>query len=182
MITAEPAIPVDGATPHPKDYRWNAAAIITDMGSFNTGMNFISTTAVLPGLIIALGGSEIHVGLASGLISGSWLLPQLLIAGIVARLPRKQPFMARAAWITRPILVVLALIILFFGQSQPGLVLVAILVGMSLFFVADAVVSVPWFDVIARGIPGTRRGRVMGSAQVLGGLGGTWRGLPCVLS
>ncbi len=169
-------MPTDNTVP-PTDYHWNAGALIVDMASFNVGMSFISSTAVLPALITALGGSEVTVGLGSGLISGAWLLPQLLIAGIVARLPRKQPFMARTAWLTRPILLVLALIILLLGEAQPGIALAAVLASTSIFFVFDAVVSVPWFDLIARAIPSTRRGRVLGSAQVVGGIGGILAGV-----
>jgi MFS family permease len=177
LTTAEPNPPgADGALP-PTDYRWNAGALMVDMASFSVGMSFVSSTTVLPSLIAALGGSEVIVGLGSGLISGAWLLPQLLIAGIVARLPRKKPFMARTAWLTRPILLVLALIILLLGQTQPVIVLAAVLVSTSLFFMFDAMVSVPWFDLIARAIPPTRRGRLLGGAQVLGGIGGILAGV-----
>ena len=177
MSTAESAAPTAQSALPPTDYRWNAGALMVDMASFNVGMSFISSTAVLPALIAALGGSEVTVGLGSGLISGAWLLPQLLVAGIVARLPRKQPFMARTAWLTRPILLLLALIILLLGQTQPGIVLAAVLASTSIFFAFDAVVSVPWFDLIARAIPSTRRGRVLGSAQVVGGVGGIRAGV-----
>lgn len=170
------ATALENALP-PSDYRWNAGALIVDMASFNVGMSFISSTAVLPALITALGGSEVIVGLGSGLISGAWLLPQLLVAGVVARLPRKQPFMARTAWLTRPILLVLALIILLLGEDRPAVVLASVLAGTAVFFMFDAVVSVPWFDLIARAIPDRRRGRVLGSAQVLGGVGGILAGV-----
>ncbi len=177
MTTAEPCAPVTSTAATPADVRWNAGALAVDMASFNVGMSFISTTTVLPALITTLGGTEVLVGVASGIASGAWLLPQLLVASFVARLPRKQPFMVRTAWLTRPIMLVLALIILFFGETRPGVVLATIIAGTGLFFVFDAMVSVPWFDLIARTVPATRRGRVLGSAQVVGGIGGILAGV-----
>lgn len=143
MTTAEPCAPVTSTAATPADVRWNAGALAVDMASFNVGMSFISTTTVLPALITTLGGTEVLVGVASGIASGAWLLPQLLVASFVARLPRKQPFMVRTAWLTRPIMLVLALIILFFGETRPGVVLATIIAGTGLFFVFDAMVSVP---------------------------------------
>jgi MFS family permease len=177
LSTVKPHTPVAQDTAPPANHRWNASALIVDMASFNVGMSFISTTAVLPALITALGGSEVIVGLGSGISTGAWLLPQLLVAGIVARLPRKQPFMVRVAWLTRPIMLVLALIILLLGETRPDVALAAILIGTGAFFIFDAMVSVPWFDLIARAVPATRRGRVLGIAQVVGGLGGILAGI-----
>jgi len=91
------------------DYSRNAKGFILSSGLFSVAMSFISATTVLPSFVAMLTNSEVLIGLSSSLMSGGWLLPQLFIASAVARLPHKRPLMVRAAWISRPLLLVLAL-------------------------------------------------------------------------
>jgi MFS family permease len=173
--TVAPPPPLDEALP--PHYAWNARAFVTDFASFNIAMSFIGAGTVMPGLIARLtGSSEIYVGVLNGLVSGFWLLPQLLVAGAVTRMPRKKPIVVRTVTIARPILLLLALMVYFFSASHPSWTLNAILVGFTVFFIADAIASVPWFDLLARSIPARRRGRILGTAQVVGGLGGIGAG------
>lgn len=158
--------------PMPADYAWNARAFALDMGIFNTGMAFISSTTVIPTFVATLTDSEFMVGLASGVITGGWLLPQLIVASLVSRLPQKKPIIMRTAWLGRPLPLVIGLLIWLLGLNHPMLSVAVVLVGIFLFFVSDAVVSVPWFDLMAKTIPANRRGRVQGTAQVVGALGG----------
>jgi len=163
---------VTDKTSLPSYYRRNAIAFAGDIGFFQIAMSFISATTVLPTLIQLLSGSELMVGLASGITSGAWLLPQLFIAGYSARLIKKLPMVRRAAIITRPLLLLIALGIWLLGDVNPGLTVAIVLIGLFLFFVFDAVVSLPWFDLMAKGLPARRRGRVQGTAQVIGGVAG----------
>jgi MFS family permease len=172
------AAPAETSTdPFARHHRWNALAFAIDMGLFMVGMNFINATVVLPSFVTALGGNELAVGLANGLASGGWLLPQLVIAGVVARMPRKKPIIVSGAWISRPLMLVLALIIWLLGESLPRVTMIVTMATVFIFFVFDAVVSVPWFDLVARALPARRRGRILGTAQVLGGIGGIGAGV-----
>ncbi|MBC7234717.1 MAG: MFS transporter [Chloroflexi bacterium] len=160
-----------------KEYRHNALAFVLDSGFFHIAVTFIGATTVLPSFVAALSDSEVMVGLASGLISGGWLLPQLLVASAVAHLPRKKPLVVRAAWLSRPILLLVAFLVWQFGGQYPGVALAATMLGVFVFFVFDAVVSIPWFELLAKCLPARRRGRVVGTSQVLGGLGGIGAGI-----
>jgi MFS family permease len=140
-------------------------------------MSFISATTVLPSFVAMLTNSEVLIGLSSSLMSGGWLLPQLFIASAVARLPHKRPLMVRAAWISRPLLLMLALIIWLFGKTAPTFTLVVTLIGVFIFSAGDAMVGLPWLDLMARTIPQRRRGRTMGISQIVGGLGGVGAGM-----
>jgi MFS family permease len=155
----------------------NARALIADMSLFQLGINFIAATTVLPAMVSALGGSAVLVGLATGLTSGAWLLPQILVAAPVARLEYKKPLMVKAAWISRPLLLVLAAIIWQCGLRAPSVALVATLVIMAAIWALGGVVAVPWYDILARVVPARRRGYVMGTAQILGSIGGIGAGL-----
>lgn len=156
----------------PPNYAWNVRAFALDISMFTVGISFVSTTTVLPSLIARLTDSAVIVGLAGGLTSGAWLLPQLVVASAITRMPRKRPVVVRTAWLTRPFLLLIALAIWLFGQRQPSLALAGVLVGFTAFYLFDAVVSVPWFDLLGRAIPAQRRGRLLGTAEILGGLGG----------
>jgi hypothetical protein len=113
------------------------------MSLFQLGINFIAATTVLPAMVSALGGSAVLVGLATGLTSGAWLLPQILVAAPVARLEYKKPLMVKAAWISRPLLLVLAAIIWQCGLRAPSVALVATLVIMAAIWALGGVVAVP---------------------------------------
>jgi MFS family permease len=159
------------------DARHNAAALIGDMSMFQLGVNFIAATTVLPAMVSDLGGSAMMVGLATGLTSGAWLLPQILVAGPVARLDYKKPLMVKAVWVSRPLLLVLAFILWRWGATAPAVALAATFVIMSLLWGFGGVVAVPWYDIMARVVSPRRRGYVMGTSQILGSLGGIGAGL-----
>jgi len=161
----------------PPHYTWNAWAIGLDSGLFNVGITFISSTTVIPAFVNRITHSELIVGLASGMISGAWLLPQLIIASAMARTPRKKPTMVWGAWVSRAGLLGLALAIWLLGERHPLTALGIVLAGMFCFFVLDAVVSIPWFDLLAKVIPARRRGMVLGLGQAVGGIGGIGVGL-----
>ena len=168
---------IQAQAPPPWYYRRNAWAFALDMGLFHVGMNFIGSTTVLPSFIAMLSSSEVVVGLASGIMSGAWMLPQLFVAGYVARLRRKKPLIVRTAFLTRPIFLIMALVTWLFGISAPTLTLVVTLFCVAAYFSFDALVSLPWFDLMARGLPPRRRGRVQGIAQAIGGIGGIGAGI-----
>jgi len=161
----------------PPSYARNAWSIAGDIALFNVGIAFISQTVVLPSFVAALSNSEVVVGLASALLSGAWLLPQLLVAGKVAPLPRKMPVVLRAALLGRLPLPLVAVAIWLLGAQRPALTLAIGLTGLFFLWLLDGVASVPWFDVYAKVIPLRRRGRVTGVAQFAGGVAAVGSGL-----
>jgi len=153
-------------------YRRNAWALAADSALFTVGMSLVGSTTVLPAFVAALTDSEMLVGVASGLSAGAWLLPQLVIASMVAHKPRLKPIVVTTAFLSRPLFFLAGLAIWALGPSRPTLALATVLTTIVLFFTADAVVSVPWFALLGKLIPPTRRGRIIGSSQIVGGLGG----------
>ncbi len=154
----------------------NAWAFAADSALFTMGMSLISSTTVLPAFVAALTDSEMLVGIASGLSAGAWLLPQLAIASVVAHKSRLKPIVVTTALLSRPVFLLAGLAILFLGASYPTLTLAIVLTTITIFFTADALVSVPWFALLGKLIPPTRRGRVIGVSQIIGGLGGVAAG------
>jgi MFS family permease len=150
----------------------NAWFFTIDMALFHIAVTFISSTTVLPAFFAMLIDSEVAIGAATGVISGAWLLPQLFVASFVSRLSRKKSFMMRGVWVSRPLFFLMGAVVWLLGERAPVFVFVFCVACIFVFFVLDATVSVPWFDLMARALPDQRRGRVQGTAQVLGGVGG----------
>ena len=151
--------------------------LVVDSALFTLGMNFVGQNTVLPALLVKLSASEVVVGLASGLISGAWLLPQLLVAGAMARVRRQVPTIAVSAWLSRPLFLVMALVIALYGNADPALTVAVVIGGFTIWSAMDAVVSVPWFQFVGRALPPRRRGRVLGFSQSLGAFGGIGAGI-----
>ncbi|MFP3896576.1 MAG: MFS transporter [Anaerolineales bacterium] len=161
----------ESSTIAPADQARNVWAFTIDMILFQIAVTFISSTTVLPAFFTVLVDSEVAIGVATGLISGAWLLPQLFVASFVSHLTYKKPFMMRGVWLSRPLFLVMAAIVWLLGRRAPIFVFVFCVVCIFGFFALDATVSVPWFDLMARALPDRRRGRIQGTAQVLGGIG-----------
>jgi MFS family permease len=161
----------------PLNYAHNARAIAGDSSLFTIGINFVSGSTVIPTLVSQLTNSPVLIGLMAGLPSGAWLLPQIFIAAWVAHRRRKQPIVALAAFISRLSFFIMGIAVGLFSITRPALALAALLLFQVLFYIGDAIASVPWFDLLAKSIPPRRRGRVLGTSQVIGGIGGIFVGI-----
>ena len=124
----------------PAQYRRNAIGFGSDMALFGVAMAFISSSTVLPAFIKALTQSEVLVGVASGLTSAAWMLPQLVVASLVAQQPRKKPIMVTAACIGRPLMLVLAAVIWLLGDRVPMVTVGITMATLFIFFVIDYLV------------------------------------------
>jgi len=154
----------NAAPPH---YRRNAFCLAGDYVLFGVGMAFFSLSTVLPSFVRQLTDSAVMVGLANAFMNGGWLLPQLLAARWVRRCPMKKRFAVVSGLIGRPTFWISAAIITLFGRSRPELVLVTFYAGFLLFALSDGVCSVAWFELLAKCVPVERRGRVVGTGQVI---------------
>lgn len=156
----------------PISYARNYIALGADSAFFSVGASLISTTTVIPAFVDALGGSASLVGLISGLASGAWLLPQLLVASHIARFDRRKPAILRAAWLGRPLFFIFAILVMLLAENHANLLLGCLVAIICMFYVCDSFVSLPWMDLVSVAIPARRRGRLLGTSQALGGLGG----------
>lgn len=151
----------------PPHYRWNMAALMGDWTSFGLAMAFVSVSTVLPTLVDRLSGSPVAVGMVSTLASGGWLLPQLFAAGRISRLPCKKPAIIIPSLIGRPMFILGALALFWLAESRPALVAAIVLASFGIFNMCDGIASVAWFDLFSKAIPPWRRGRFIGTTQVV---------------
>ena len=155
----------------PPHYRWNFGAFLVDYACFGVALTFISLTSVLPAFVGQLTDSAPLIGLVDTVFRGGWLLPQLAVARLINDKPRKKPYMV-AGLGGRILLWVIALALWAGLARHPTAMLILFFTCFGLFASSDGVVSVAWFDIMARAIPLKRRGRLMGMGQFIGGLAG----------
>jgi MFS family permease len=151
-------------------YRRNFVCFALDYVFFGVGLAFVSQTTVLPSFISQLTNSAPLIGLASTVQTGAWLLPQLIAASYLADKDRKKPYILLPAALGRPVFWLLAGVLFLAGDPAPTLILGLFFASLAIFMGTDALASVAWFDVLSKAIPPTRRGRLIGTAQVLSGL------------
>jgi len=155
------------ADPH---YWQNFVCFVLDYVFFGVGLAFIGQTTVLPSFVSQLTDSAPLIGLASTVQTGAWLLPQLIAASYLADKDRKKPYILLPAALGRPVFWLFAGVLFLAGDRAPTLILGLFFVSLAIFMGTDALASVAWFDVLSKAIPPTRRGRLIGTGQVLSGL------------
>jgi MFS family permease len=156
----------------PPHYLWNFRAFLVDYISFSIAFNFFNPNSILPAFVGELTDSALVVGSVSTVFSGGWLLPQLVSARIINDKPRKKPYLL-AGISGRVVFWLVALGLgLGLGQKSPAAMLALFFTCLLLWAMTDGIGSVAWFEIMARAIPSKRRGRLLGTAQVVGGLAG----------
>jgi MFS family permease len=160
----------------PPHYRRNFAALLVDYFTFGIALNFFNPNSILPAFVGELTDSALIIGSVSSAFSGSWLLPQLFAARIINDKPRKKPYLLGGIS-GRVLFWIIALGLgLGLGQKSPAAMLALFFACLIVWAASDGVASVAWFEIMAAAIPSKRRGRLLGTAQVLGGLGGIGAG------
>jgi MFS family permease len=139
--------------------------------SFGIAFTFISITSVMPALAGQLTDSAPLVGLVGTVFAGGWFLPQLVAARYIKDKPRKKPYIL-IALVGRISLVTVALALWGGLARYPSTMLGVYYACIAVFSITDGFGSVPWFDVLRRAIPRNRRGRLIGTSQVISGVAG----------
>jgi MFS family permease len=155
----------------PPHFRWNFYAILTDYVCFGIAFTFASISSVLPAFVAQLTDSAPVIGLVSTVFNACWLLPQLAIARLLHDKPRKKPYLV-VGLSGRFLFWVIALALWVGLARYPTAMLILFFTCLGLFALTDGMTSVAWFDILARAIPMSRRGRLVGTAQIISGLAG----------
>jgi len=126
-----------------------------------------SAKTVLPWVLTSVGAPASLIGLLVPIRESGSLLPQMVIAQVVRKRPRR-----KYVWVLGGILQALALMgmgvaALLLRGPMAGAVLLALLI---LFSLARGLVSVASKDVIGKTVPKTRRGRLTGFTSALSGV------------
>jgi len=157
----------DKLGPH---YDRNFLAFLTDYSLFGVAMAFVNPNTVLPILIQQLTNSPLLIGLSGTIQTLFWLFPQLVAANYLSGKREMKRYLLIPSAIGRPVWLLLSLALILGAAQYPTLMITLIFAGMAIFWGTDALSAVPWFDILARTIPASRRGRLFGLGQVFSGL------------
>jgi len=137
---------------------------------FQTGMAFSGPMTVLPVFLNHFTVSKLVIGLFSTLMNAGSVLPQLLVAHRLETKPRKKPTLVVMIWVRAAIWLVLGVLAYFCPPGKPIIVLVALLVLLFGFSFAGGVATIPFTDIWGKALPATLRGRFFGHRQLWGGV------------
>jgi MFS family permease len=154
--------------------RRNALYLGIDLAMFMAALGLLGHSTIVPLFISKISSDPLAIGLLATAFQLGWL-PQIFVAGYVERSQRKLPLLIRYTVLERIPSLGLTLCALASISTTNGefLVPVPVLLGavyLCRFFqsVASGLSVPPWMDVIARVVPGNRRGRFMGNWTMIG--------------
>jgi MFS family permease len=155
----------------PAGYRRNFWCLAMDFCFFGTAMALVGPSTVIPGFLSELGASTALIGLLASLQRAGWMLPQLVAARYLADKPYKKPYILIPGSISRFLILVLAGMTWAIGVRSPQLTIGVTIFAFSIFWVADGLGSLAWFDFLSKSVPPHRRGRLTSVGQIMGGIG-----------
>jgi len=127
---------------------------------------FTDSNTVLPGLIVQAGGTEIHVGILTGVMIGVPLVTQLLFAGFLSSRGRKKPYLLLGINLRVAALVGVAwTLAAATGLTTRGTIGIVYL-WMMLFGLSGAFAGVAYNDILGKSIAGDLRKRFFVTRQV----------------
>jgi MFS family permease len=147
----------------------NIKALIAVGAFFYIGLSFIDVNAVIPIFIYTYTQSLKLVGLAMTINLTASAASQILIGPYVNSIKNMKGYIVRTMFIFR-IVPALMIPILACGL-KPIMVVVSFLLIYTLVFIGDGLTVVPWADLFGRTIPPDRRGKTLGSQQMVSGAG-----------
>jgi len=151
-------------------------AFACDYIAWGVGMTFINPTTVMPTFVRHFTDEPAVIGLINTIQVGGFLIPQLIISNLIAHRVRKKPVMMYAGLIHRHLPWLFALFLLL-NPGAPGPLILAVFYGGYIIFnIGDSISTVPWFDIMGKSVPPDRRGRMMGTAQIIASLLGIGAG------
>lgn len=160
----------------PPHFRHNFIAILVDYVSFGVAFSFADPGTVMPSFVAQLTSSEPIIGLVGTVWVMGWLMPQLAGAAIMSGRAKK-PVMMLAVYLARPLILLMGLAMWSSLPRYPAAMLAVFFTLLGSFALLDGISSVAWFDLLAQTIPVTRRGRLLGTAQLTSALLGVGVGV-----
>jgi MFS family permease len=135
---------------------------------FRFSQALIDPSLVLTWFVSELTQSDFLIGLVVPLGNAGWFLPQIFISGYLQRQPRKMPLYATAAAV-RVIGWAALAALTWLIPSKQGL-LIAFFILYPLVRTVSGLNGITFFEMIAKTIPTTQRGRLFAYRQLFGGL------------
>ncbi|MEZ4669171.1 MAG: MFS transporter [Anaerolineae bacterium] len=163
-----------------ENVRHNFIAGVLDGAFFGVGLGFTSKEVIMPLFLNTLGASTILIGLVSSLHDIGWYLPQLLMAGRVARLRRYKPMVLRFTLHERWPFFGLAVVAWLVGVVPTEITLALTVIFYGIFSFGGGLSAIAWQSMIGKVMPksltGTFFGSQSGAANLLAAAGAVGAG------
>jgi MFS family permease len=150
---------------------WNFSAITLDVAFWMAGLACMDMGAVLPVFVSTLTDSKLAIAFLAVLPGLGWTLPQLAGAARIMHRPRKKRYLVGMVAFGRTPMLILPAMLLFWPPDNKAVVLWALVGCYGLLFFTDGLIGAAWYDIIAKTIPSSKRGRFFASHSVVGGVG-----------
>ena len=147
-----------------------------DFFFFGIGASFAGQTTVIPSFLASLTSSAPLIGLASTILTGGWLLPQLFAANRLAGRTRKKMSVVVPATIGRAVSLLMGPAMLLLAPRNPAAALVVFYVLYWAFWTTDGIASVAWLDILGRCLTPVARARLISLGTVAPGIAGIGAG------
>ncbi len=154
----------------PREVKRNFTLFFMDVSFFLGGFAFLDTSTVLPTFISTLTSSSILLGVITAIRNLGLVVPQLWAAHYLQQRPKHMRFLMWGAAISRVGMLLFAAMLFFCGPKDKGIMLAALIVMYSAFWLSEGLVGVSWLDIVAKTIPERKRGALFGGTQVGGGI------------
>jgi len=137
---------------------------------FHMATAFADPYAIIPLFLAGFSDSRILIGFVVSLVSAATVLPQLFVAGHLRRHPGiAKRLMLGGIWTRCAVWGLIAAIVLI--VPEPGtIVLVAFMIGVSIYSLAGGVVVLPFKQVVSETIAPEHRSSFFGWRLVFGGI------------
>ena len=151
-----------------RNYRWNFTVNFLDGIAFWFGLNFVSSSAIMPLFVSKLTDNTLLIGLVAVIAQAGMYLPQIITAGPIEKLARKKPITVNVGFFTERLPVWLWPLAALVAPVSSTWALILFLLGYAGFGLGAGVVGPAWQDLIASCFPVRRRGRFFGVTTFAG--------------
>ena len=155
----------------PDNSRHNFRAFVWHASWLGFTVTFTEVNTVLPGLILEVGGSQIHIGILTAIMIGAPMLTQLLFAGLLTPKPRKKPYLLLGIYLRIFALSGVAWTLSLIAKIDPALMIFLVYGWMLVFTTSGAFAGVSYTDILGKSIAGHQRKRFFVLRQFLSSLG-----------
>jgi MFS family permease len=137
---------------------------------FGAVMAMINPGMVLSAFFLKLTNSTFLSTLPMALMQLGWIWPQIIISKVVETRERKKPFYVFAGVSRFIFLGLMAFLTFLLGSEHPGSLALICAILYFGYSSGAGVSGIPFWDIVGKTVPPTRRGRFMGLRGFFGGI------------
>ena len=151
-----------------RNYKWNFTVNAADGALFFLGRSFMSASTLVPLFISKLTTAPLALGLAAVITQSAWFLPQLFMANLTQRLPRKKPLVVWLGLFSERLPLLLLAAAPLLALRAPRTALFLFMLALAWHHVGAGVIATAWQELVERCFPVDRRGFFLGFTSFAG--------------